>query len=41
VGFESSVRLRHRFRFFLSGVVAQTLKGNRGVQARFSVKSYR
>jgi hypothetical protein len=41
VGFESSVRLRHRFRFFLSGIVAQTLKGRNGVEARLSVKSYR
>jgi len=41
VGFESSVRLRRRFRFFLSAIVAQTLKGNHGVEARFSVKSYR
>ena len=41
VGFESSVRFRKRFRFFLSGIVAQTLKGNGGVEARFSVKSYR
>ncbi len=41
VGFESSVRLRHRYRFFLSGIVAQTLKGSSGLEARLSVKSYR
>ena len=41
VGFESSVRLRRRFRFFLSSVVAQTLKGRNGLEARLSVKSYR
>jgi hypothetical protein len=41
VGFESSVRLRKRYRFFLSGIVARTLKGAGGVEARLSVKSYR
>ncbi len=41
VGFESSVRFRGRFQFFLSGIVAHTLKGSGGVEARFSVKSYR
>jgi hypothetical protein len=40
VGFESSVRLR-KYRFFLSGIVAQALKGRGGVEARVSVKSYR
>ncbi|HYX25079.1 MAG TPA: hypothetical protein VFC23_13080 [Thermoanaerobaculia bacterium] len=40
VGFESSVRLR-KYRFFLSGIVAQALKGGGGVEARISVKSYR
>ncbi|HEX4962195.1 MAG TPA: hypothetical protein VF173_15270 [Thermoanaerobaculia bacterium] len=39
-GFESSVRLR-KYRFFLSGIVAQALKGGGGVEARISVKSYR
>jgi hypothetical protein len=40
VGFESSFRLR-KYRFFLSGIVAQALKGNGGLEARISVKSYR
>ena len=40
LGFESSFRLR-KYRFFLSGIVAQALKGNGGVEARISVKSYR
>lgn len=40
VGFESSLRLR-KYRFFLSGIVAQALKGDGGVEARISVKSYR
>lgn len=40
VGFESSVRLR-KYRFFLSAIVAQALKGNGGVEARISIKSYR
>ncbi len=40
VGFESSLRLR-KYRFFLSGIVARALKGNGGVEARVSVKSYR
>jgi hypothetical protein len=39
-GFESSVRL-WRYRFFLSGIVARTLKGTHHVEARFSVRSYR
>ncbi len=39
-GFESSFRLR-KYRFFLSGIVAQALKGDGGVEARVSVKSYR
>ena len=39
VGFESSFRLR-KYRFFLSGIVAQALKGEGGVEARISVKSY-
>ena len=39
-GFESSFNLR-KYRFFLSGIVAQALKGNGGVEARVSVKSYR
>jgi hypothetical protein len=41
IGFESSFRLRRKYRFFLSGVVAQALKGSGGVEARVSVKSYR
>ena len=40
VGFESSVRLR-KYRFFLSAIVAQALKGNGSVEARISIKSYR
>ena len=40
IGFESSFRLR-KYRFFLSGVVAQALKGRSGLEARISVKSYR
>jgi hypothetical protein len=40
VGFESSFSLR-KYRFFLSGIVAQALKGNGGLEARISVKSYR
>jgi hypothetical protein len=39
VGFESSFRLR-KYRFFLSGIVAQALKGSGGVEARVSLKSY-
>jgi hypothetical protein len=39
-GFESSVRLS-KYRFFLSAIVAQALKGSGGVEARLSVKSYR
>ncbi len=40
IGFESSFRLR-KYRFFLSGIVAQALKGSGGLEARISVKSYR
>ncbi|HYU34888.1 MAG TPA: hypothetical protein VEW48_22280 [Thermoanaerobaculia bacterium] len=40
VGFESSFGF-HKYRFFLSAIVAQALKGEGGVEARFSVKSYR
>ena len=40
VGFESSFQYR-KYRFFLSGIVAQALKGEGGVEARISVKSYR
>ncbi len=40
VGFESSFRLR-KYRFFLSGLLAQALKENGGVEAHLSVKSYR
>ncbi len=40
IGFESSFNLK-KYRFFLSGIVAQALKGDGGVQARISVKSYR
>jgi hypothetical protein len=39
IGFESSLRLL-KYRFFLSGIVAQALKGDGGVEARISVKSY-
>lgn len=39
IGFESSFKLR-KYRFFLSGIVAQALKGDGGVEARISVKSY-
>jgi hypothetical protein len=40
IGFESSFRFR-KYRFFLSGIVAQALKGDGSVEARISVKSYR
>ncbi|HSG39158.1 MAG TPA: hypothetical protein VLE27_05935, partial [Thermoanaerobaculia bacterium] len=40
IGFESSFTLR-KYRFFLSGIVAQALKGDGGIEARISVKSYR
>lgn len=40
VGFESSFGFR-KYRFFLSAIVAQALKGDGGVEARISVKSYR
>jgi hypothetical protein len=40
IGFESSFRFR-KYRFFLSGIVAQALKGNGSLEARISVKSYR
>jgi hypothetical protein len=40
LGFESSFQFR-KYRFFLSSIVAQALKGEGGVKARFSVKSYR
>jgi len=40
IGFESSFALR-KYRFFLSGIVAQALKGDGGLEARISVKSYR
>jgi len=39
IGFESSFKLK-KYRFFLSGIVAQALKGTGGVEARVSVKSY-
>jgi hypothetical protein len=39
-GFESSVRLS-KYRFFLSAIVAQALKGSGGVEGRISIKSYR
>jgi hypothetical protein len=41
VGFEASFQLNRKYTFFLSGVVAQALKGEGGVEARISVKSYR
>jgi hypothetical protein len=40
LGFESSLRLK-KYRFFISGIVAQALKGDGSVEARVSVKSYR
>ncbi len=40
IGFESSFRFK-KYRFFFSGIVAQALKGDGGVEARVSVKSYR
>jgi hypothetical protein len=40
IGFEASFSLR-KYTFFLSGIVAQALKGNGGIEARLSVKSYR
>lgn len=40
LGFESSFKLK-KYRFFLSGILAQALKGDGGVEARISVKSYR
>lgn len=40
LGFESSFRLR-RYRFFISAIVAQALKGDGSVEARVSLKSYR
>jgi hypothetical protein len=40
VGFESSFRLR-KYRFFLSGLVAQALNGQGEVEAQVSLKSYR
>jgi hypothetical protein len=40
LGFESSFKLQ-KYKFFLSGIVAQALKGKGGVEARISVKSYR
>jgi hypothetical protein len=39
LGFETSFKLR-KYGFFLSGIVAHALKGNGGVEARVSVKSY-
>jgi hypothetical protein len=39
LGFESSFGLS-KYRFFISGIVAQALKGDGGVEARISVKSY-
>src|SRR3954462_3481158 len=39
IGFESSFWL-YKYRFFISGIVAQALKGNGGLQARVSLKSY-
>jgi hypothetical protein len=39
LGFETSFKLK-KYGFFLSGIVAHALKGNGGVEARVSVKSY-
>ena len=41
VGFESSFGLRKKYRFFVSAIVAKALKGEGGVEARVSIKSYR
>ncbi|HBL31961.1 MAG TPA: hypothetical protein DD490_34495 [Acidobacteria bacterium] len=40
IGFESSFSFR-KYRFFLSAIVAQALRGDGGFEARCSVKSYR
>jgi hypothetical protein len=40
IGFETAVRLR-KYRFFLSGIVAQALRGDGDVEVRLSIKSYR
>jgi hypothetical protein len=41
LGFESSFGLRKKYRFFVSAIVAKALKGEGGVEARVSIKSYR
>ena len=40
VGFETSLKVRN-YRFFIGGILAQALKDSGGVEARFSVKSFR
>jgi len=40
LGFESSLQVS-RYRFFLAGVLAHSLKGSEGLEARVSLKSYR
>ena len=40
IGFESSFRLK-KYRFFLTGAVAQALRGEGGPEVRVAVKSYR
>lgn len=41
LGFESSFALRKRYRFFVSAILAKALKGDGGIEARISIKSYR
>lgn len=40
IGFETSLRLK-KYRFFLSAVAAQALRGGGGTELRVSIKSYR
>jgi len=40
IGFESSFQLK-KYAFFLSGIVAQALRGDGGIEAKLSIKSYR
>jgi len=40
IGFESSFRLK-KYRFFLTGAVAQALRGEGGPEVRIAIKSYR
>lgn len=41
VGFETSFRIKKKYTFFLSGLVAQALNGQGEPEARLSIKSYR